>query len=1055
MIPKLAFKLLAFVLSIPSVASAAENLPLRQCLVIPPVGTYGRNAVHTDAIEATIVAGQWTAPKAGDEVKLPDGSARKWEPITAADDGSISHRALGGGYAYFSVPSDDDRVMILEASGHSTVYVNGEPRGGDPYSHGYVHLPVRLRRGSNDFLFHVGRGRLAAKLVEPKATAFINLADTTLPDLLVGQNIDSWAGIIVTNATAEPLANVAIAARFTAGDGSKPQVTPVPTIPPLATRKVAVRLVTPAVKAEGEAELELALTPALSQGEREQEAEKHFDTVKLKLRVLRSEQTHKRTFRSAIDGSVQYYAIVPQRAADVVQDPAALSKTRSLRYLRRDGESLVPESSVESRRENERIIVKSVTTRPGNTLTLTSQFDVDNNLLEATVVVEQGPDRSSAQVRVNDGVARVTRHDGTVNELDCPPGVIVTSAPDWTDAVEMMWRYHRVRGGKQEFAGLWIHPTQEPKRLTFAITRVGEPVRLDRFLVELRGGSRYDGWADERGRMVRLEPEGREGQGIVLEGFEPTRDTAEKPAVAPALVMTLHGAGVEGLGQAACFSAKPNLITIAPTNRRPFGFDWEDWGRLDALEVLDLVEREFGTDPRRTYLTGHSMGGHGAWHIGVTYPSRFAAIGPSAGWISMMSYAGVRRPENPNKMQELLLRSAAASDTLALARNYAQHGVFVLHGDQDDNVPVGQARAMRQRLAEFHPDFVYREQPGAGHWWGNACVDWPPMVEFFLQHTLPERKDIRHIEFTTISPSVSAWSHWIGIDAQQRPFLPSSVNVSFEAKENVRRFNGKTENVARLVLDLAHLEPALPVQVELDGDKLADIPWPTPAAENEPPRMFLERRADHWQLAERPAAAMKSAQRCGPFKEAFRNRMMFVYGTQGTPEENAWSLNKARLDAERFWYQGNGSVDVLTDEQFAASCTRKSSRADEHDRNVILYGNADTNAAWLLLLADSPIQVRRTAIRIGDRELPGDNLSALFVRPRPHSDRALIGIVSGTGLPGLRLTERLPYFVSGTGFPDCLILDTEMLTTGPVGLRAAGFFGLDWKVDSGEFAWRE
>src|SRR5262249_7420288 len=162
----------------------------------------------------------------------------------------------------------------------------------------------------------------------------------------------------------------------------------------------------------------------------------------------------------------------------------------------------------------------------------------------------------------------------------------------------------------------------------------------------------------------------------------------------------------EASGQAACFSPKTWAHVVATTNRRPYGFDWEDWGRLDAMEVLELATKELSTDPRRTYLTGHSMGGHGTWHLGATFPDRLAAIGPSAGWISFWSYAGARKPENPTPVDELLLRCTNPSDTLALAHNYAQHGIYVLHGDRDDTVPVQQARTMRQVLAGFHPDFA-------------------------------------------------------------------------------------------------------------------------------------------------------------------------------------------------------------------------------------------------------------------------------------------------------------------------------------------------------------
>jgi hypothetical protein len=77
------------------------------------------------------------------------------------------------------------------------------------------------------------------------------------------------------------------------------------------------------------------------------------------------------------------------------------------------------------------------------------------------------------------------------------------------------------------------------------------------------------------------------------------------------------------------------------------------------------------------------------------------------------------------------------------------------------------------------------------------------------------------------------------------------------------------------------------------------------------------------------------------------------------------------------------------------------------------------------------------------------------LQPYPGDDTALVGVVSGSGLAGLRLTERLPYFTSGAGFPDCLVVGADMLERGIDGVRAAGFFGPDWSVARGEFEWRD
>src|SRR5207302_802335 len=113
-------------------------------------------------------------------------------------------------------------------------------------------------------------------------------------------------------------------------------------------------------------------------------------------------------------------------------------------------------------------------------------------------------------------------------------------------------------------------------------------------------------------------------------------------------------------------------------------------------------------------------------------------------------------------------------------------------------------------------------------------------------------------------------------------------------------------------------------QVELDGQKLSGLS--VPAAR----QLWLAREGRTWRVTPPPSSWLKSPERCGPFKQAFRHRMLFVYGTRGTPEENAWAFAKARYDAESFWYRGNGAVDVVPDSRFEA--------ARDRDRSVILYG---------------------------------------------------------------------------------------------------------------------
>ncbi|MDP5044639.1 MAG: hypothetical protein NWQ06_06640, partial [Leeuwenhoekiella sp.] len=74
--------------------------------------------------------------------------------------------------------------------------------------------------------------------------------------------------------------------------------------------------------------------------------------------------------------------------------------------------------------------------------------------------------------------------------------------------------------------------------------------------------------------------------------------------------------------------------------------------------------------------------------------------------------------------------------------------------------------------------------------------------------------------------------------------------------------------------------------------------------------------------------------------------------------------------------------------------------------------------------------------------------------PRTDSDTASIGVVTATGIVGMKAAYANDYLENGTTFPDVLIFDNTMLTKGIEGVKASGFFGNDWSVDKGDFIWR-
>ncbi|UZR93483.1 prolyl oligopeptidase family serine peptidase [Chondrinema litorale] len=508
-----------------------------------------------------------------------------------------------------------------------------------------------------------------------------------------------------------------------------------------------------------------------------------------------------------------------------------------------------------------------------------------------------------------------------------------------------------------------------------------------------------------------------------------------KKDTSSALFFSVHGAGVEARNQAAAYKAKDWGNLISPTNRGPFGFAWEDWGRLDALEVLEIGKKLFNPDPEKIYLTGHSMGGHATWYLGASYPDYWAAIAPCAGYPELHGWIKYQ-PKSKTEIQRTFIRANNPQSTKLLARNYLHYGVYINHGDADPVVSVEHAREMRGILGGFHPDFAYYEYPGGSHWYGSESVDWKPLFEFLKAHKLPKTSEVRKIEFSTANPGVSSSSNWVEIYQQIHPFQLSSVN--FNISQDSTTLTGTTKNVSVIDFDLAKAAIQFPAKIVIDSQEIS--------IDTESKKVYLALENNKWVVSKQPSKTEKGPHRNGNFKDAFRHNMVFVYGTTGSREANKLNYYKARYDAESFSYRGNGSIEIISDKQFDPE--------KYADRGIIIYGNADNNSAWKILLKDSPIQVYNGKIQIGDKTLTGNDLACYFIQPRPNSNIASVGVVAGSGTVGLKAAHANQYFVAGSAFPDITVFRSNVFVDEYKAVECTGFFGNDWSVKQGELTWK-
>lgn len=508
-----------------------------------------------------------------------------------------------------------------------------------------------------------------------------------------------------------------------------------------------------------------------------------------------------------------------------------------------------------------------------------------------------------------------------------------------------------------------------------------------------------------------------------------------------ALFLSVHGARVEAINQAGSYANKEWGNIVSPTNRRPYGFNWEDIGRIDALEVLNITKKKFNADENRIYLTGHSMGGHGTWHLGVNYPDQFAAIAPSAGWISLWSYRYSDRKENFSDVQKIFTRAAQQSDTYTMAPNYSQLGIYIIHGNADSVVSPFQARSMIRTLETFHKDFDYHFEPDVEHWWdldtvkpGSDCVDWTPMFDFFSRHARPLNR-IKKLNFTTATPGIASKNYWVTIEQQEKQFDFSTIEIEFVPEVNV--FRATTDNIKTFSIDTKSLglEKQSSFKFVINDEQVEGIITGD--------RIYLTYTGSSWQIKSELNTNEKNPNRYGSFKDLFKNNLILVYGTNGSDEENNTILAKVRYDSEMFWYVGNGAFEIIADSEFDPM--------NYKDNNILLYGNSEQNSAFKNYFENIPIDVTSDKIKIGDKNLNGKNLATYFVYPKKGSEKNLIGVIAATGEEGMRLTYMRPFLKPGSAFPDVTVFNTKILEKKEKGISAAGFFGLDWSVENGEF----
>ncbi|HEX6987111.1 MAG TPA: prolyl oligopeptidase family serine peptidase, partial [Planctomycetaceae bacterium] len=101
-------------------------------------------------------------------------------------------------------------------------------------------------------------------------------------------------------------------------------------------------------------------------------------------------------------------------------------------------------------------------------------------------------------------------------------------------------------------------------------------------------------------------------------------------------------------------------------------------GETDVFEAIADARKRLRVDDRRVVLWGFSMGGAGAWHLGLHHPDRWAAVGAGAGFVDFYKYQNKTAKLPPHQDATL-----AIYDSVNYALNAANVPFVTYGGDQD------------------------------------------------------------------------------------------------------------------------------------------------------------------------------------------------------------------------------------------------------------------------------------------------------------------------------------------------------------------------------------